>query len=96
MKHHRWQALLLVALMPIAAGCAKVESPESSYEDPATLSEVEGSDLMQVTFTDRAIERIGVETTAITAGPNGLVIPYSAVLYDPDGRSVRMRRARLF
>ena len=82
----RWQALAIAALMPLtAAACSKVAASESSYEDPATLTEVEGSDLMQVTFTDRAVERIGIETQVLVDGPDGKVIPYSALLYDPDG-----------
>ncbi len=85
MKHRRWLALLMVATMPIAAGCSKVETSESSYEDPATLDEVDGSELPQVTLTEKAIERIGVETAAIVDGPGGRVTPYSSILYDPDG-----------
>lgn len=86
MKATRWQALAIAALMPLtAAACSKVETSESSYEDPSTLTEVEGSDRMQVKFTEKAVERIGIETQVLADGPDGKVVPYSAVLYDPDG-----------
>ena len=83
---HRWCFLLLVALVPLATACSKVDGAESTYKDPATLSEApDGGERVQVTFTARAVERIGIETTPLTSGPDGLVVPYSAVLYDPDG-----------
>ncbi len=84
---HRWCALVLVALMPLAAGCSKVDEAESTYEDPATLSPAPDgeSELMQVTFTEKAIERIGIETAPVVSAPDGLVVPYGAILYDPDG-----------
>ncbi len=84
---HRWCALALVALMPLAAACSRVEATESAYEDPATLTPApEGeSELMQVTFTRKAIERIGIETAPVVSSLEGLVVPYGAILYDPDG-----------
>ena len=40
-----------------------------------------------VTLAKAAEQRLGIETTAVAAGPAGLVIPYSAVVYEPDGSS---------
>ena len=85
MKRNRWQAAVLVMMIPLAMACSRVEGAESSYDAPATLKEVKGTDLTQVTLTERAIERIGLTTEAVTAGPQGLVIPYSAVIYSADG-----------
>lgn len=84
MKAIRWQALALAALLPIsAAACSKVEASESTYEDPATVEEIDGASV--VTLTPRAIERIGIETVPLAEGVGGKTVPYSAVLYDPDG-----------
>lgn len=85
MKSNRWQAAVLVMMIPLAVACSDVEVAESSYDAPATLKEVKGTDLMEVTLTDRAVERVGLTTEAVTAGPEGLVIPYSAVIYSADG-----------
>lgn len=85
MKHRPCRVLLLVALVATVAACSKVESSESEYKDPATLTEVDGRANKQVTFTSRAIERIGVETKAIADGVGGRVVPYSALVYEPDG-----------
>lgn len=50
---------------------------------PSTVEEIEGSDLKQVILTERAAERIGVQTVPV----NGQVVPYSAVIYDIEGKT---------
>ena len=85
MKHRPYRVLLLVAVLTTAAACSKVESSESEYKDPATLTEIDGKTNKQVTFTERAMERIGVETKPVTDGAGGRVVPYSSIVYDPDG-----------
>lgn len=50
---------------------------------PSTVEEIEGSDLKQVILTERAAERIGVQTVPV----NGQVVPYSAVIYDIEGNT---------
>jgi hypothetical protein len=50
---------------------------------PSTVEEIEGSDLKQVILTEKAAERIGVQTVPV----NGQVVPYSAVIYDIEGNT---------
>ena len=49
------------------------------------VTEIEGSDIKQVTLTEKAVERVGLEmgTVADTAGTK--TVPYASVLYDKDG-----------
>jgi hypothetical protein len=50
------------------------------------VEQVEGSDVARVTLSDRAIERLGITTVAVASAAAGqLVVPYAAVVYDPDG-----------
>ena len=50
---------------------------------PSTVEEIEGSELKQVILTEKAAERIGVQTVPV----NGQVVPYSAVIYDIEGNT---------
>lgn len=85
MTNHRRLRLLLVALVPLVAACSKADAPESAYEDPSSFVDVEGTDLREVTFSQRAIERVGVETELVVDRSLEKIIPYSAVLYEADG-----------
>ncbi len=50
---------------------------------PSKLEPIEGSELSRVILTERAVERIGVQTVPT----KGLVVPYSAVIYDIEGNT---------
>ena len=50
---------------------------------PSKLEPIEGTDLSRVILTEKAAERIGVQTVAVS----GLVVPYSAVIYDTEGNT---------
>jgi predicted small secreted protein len=50
---------------------------------PSKLEAIEGSDLQRVILTEKAAERIGVETVAAS----GLEVPYAAVIYDIEGNT---------
>ena len=80
-------ASLLLALSLLAAGCGGGGGEEES-QPPAATEEVAGSDAVRVVMTPEAAKRIGVKLTPVARGPKGgeeTVIPYEAVLYDPDG-----------
>jgi hypothetical protein len=68
-------ALGLSACGPRAATIEKI--------NPSTLKDIEGSDLKQVILTEKAAERIGVETVPASE----MVVPYSAVIYDVKGNA---------
>src|SRR5688500_5257574 len=83
-------ARLIFALLPLDACGVGVDGTAASAEEPATVETVEGSDgLSRISLTAVAAERLEVQTTAVRAVGNGAeqrtVIPYSAVLYEPDG-----------
>jgi hypothetical protein len=75
-----WMSLMLLAISGLAA-CGP--EPMVKKVDPATVKDIEGSDLKEVILTAKAAERIGVQTVPA----NGMVIPYSAVIYDTQGNS---------
>lgn len=77
-------AMLLVAAVVIA-GCSNLALGNETSEGPATLIEVEGSDVPQIALTERAEERLGIAMGAVTGAPDALVVPYDAVFYEADG-----------
>jgi hypothetical protein len=86
-------ALLLSVLLG-AAGCSAAGAAEEPAVDSAvTVEESDSGQPARITLTDEAEERLGVETKPVVAGPAAragraaLLIPYSAVVYDADGKA---------
>ncbi|MGH3345293.1 MAG: hypothetical protein ACRDPK_20995 [Carbonactinosporaceae bacterium] len=93
-------AAALVAGVLLSSCGQSVETDASTTNlSAAEIQPVQGTDLARVTLTDRAVERLGIRTTPLVeeqvpAKPRGQsrevkrkVIPYAAVLYDPDGKA---------
>jgi hypothetical protein len=82
----QWMAIGLAAAVLTLGGCAE-EPEEESTGDPAVASieAVTGSDVSTVTLTELGAKRLGVATVPVQAGPGGLVIPFTAVVYGADG-----------
>jgi hypothetical protein len=74
--------LVMVAAMALAA-CGPKAATTTEKISPSTLEEIEGSDLQRVILTEKAAERIGVETTPASA----MTVPYAAVIYDTEGNT---------
>lgn len=92
MRHgNRWMiALLLLACLQLAA-CTQKSADAASKVEPAKVEHVEASDLSRITLTEQAAKRLGIETTAVrdasVGGKQRKVIPYAAVIYDPQGET---------
>jgi hypothetical protein len=50
---------------------------------PSLLEPIEGTDLSKVILTEKAAERIGIETVP----SSGMEVPYAAVIYDIEGNT---------
>lgn len=90
-RTRRWLAVAGLLALGLALSACTQESAqgESATVEPATVEHVEGSEVSRLTLTARAAERLGIQMTAIratkVAGKARTVIPYGAVLYDPNG-----------
>jgi hypothetical protein len=84
----RWLAtmLALLAIPLLATACGGTSAEEPSAESAVT-KHVPGTDIVRVELTADAAERLGVKTVPVgnDAKSSRAVIPYAAVLYDPDG-----------
>jgi hypothetical protein len=99
-RHPWFPAVLVVAALTLTS-CAEAlgeGGADSGEPDPATVELVAGTQVNRITLTELAAERLGIETTQVrdaaadgrrpTGGTVALqetVIPYSAVIYDPEG-----------
>jgi hypothetical protein len=79
-------ALLAVAVPVLVAACGG-SSEEDATESPAAVQQIKGTELNRVTLTEEASKRLDVQTTAARSRGGRVVIPYAAVLYDPDGKT---------
>lgn len=87
---------VIVAVGLSLAGCAAAPAATVAGVEPATLEAVGDTGIKKLTLTDKAVERLGITTVVVdstsaddpTTGGNRLVIPYSALLYLPDGTTI--------
>ena len=73
--------VLLVAALALAACGPKTSATEKI--NPSSLEPIEGSDLQRVILTEKAAQRIGVETVPASE----MTVPYAAVIYDIEGNT---------
>lgn len=102
MQHgSRWRAAALLLVAALSLGAAACSATEGSGEgevsgDAVKLEPVEGTELSKVILSQRAAERLGIQTDKIrleqTAGAGGggsattrKVLSHAAVLYDENG-----------
>ena len=81
--------LMIGALSLVIFTRAFADEAETGYSEPALVEPIEGTSLNRVTLTQKAAERLGIETAAVqdqeVGGAPAKVLPYSAVLYDANG-----------
>jgi hypothetical protein len=80
---HTYRLLIAVLLV---AGLLSACGPKSETVEkisPSMLEPIEGTDLSRVILTEKAAERIGVETVQAS----GQEVPYAAVIWDTEGNT---------
>ncbi len=88
--------VLLAAFSALLVGaCADAPSEEHVVNEPVRLEEAQPSDVPgtsepddvdRVILTPRAAERTGIETAQVERKGKRLVVPHSAILFDPQGQ----------
>jgi hypothetical protein len=88
-RFSRSAALLIIIAVAGLAGCSSSSSPSASPPPPAHLT-VGSHGTVSVVLTPLGAQRTGVQTAVATRAARGgqTVVPYSALLYQPDGSSV--------
>lgn len=78
--------VMAVAVMSATIGACGTEAAPVSFEAPAMVEPIDGSELSRLVLTASAIERLDVQTTPVTAVGERSMVPISAVIIDPEGR----------
>jgi hypothetical protein len=75
--------LLLTLFLSACGGSAD----DGATESPAAVEQINGTEFNRITLTAEAAKRLDVQTATVRSTGERTVIPYAAVLYDPDGRT---------
>ena len=88
-RNNRWIIGFLFLAVLQFWSCQK-EDRSQQFIPPSEVEEIKGSNFSTVTLTERAMERIGIQTTTVSEmhqSPVRKVVPYSALLYGPEGQT---------
>jgi hypothetical protein len=82
-------AALLVAAGMTLGGCTTAAQGAAPVpaEEPAAVHEGQDGGPGVVTLGEAAEQRLAIRTTPVAAADGALVVPYAAVVYEPDGSS---------
>ncbi|MCI0583356.1 MAG: hypothetical protein L0227_10810, partial [Chloroflexi bacterium] len=61
------------------------QASTSAPKEEAIHIEEQASGLKQLTLSEKAAQRLGVETVPVAGSGSALTIPYAAVIYDSEG-----------
>ena len=87
MTRHRW-VLTGFAITALALGACNSGSGTSEPKVEAiTIVEDETTGLKTLTLSDKAAERLGVETAEVAGSGAQMTIPYAAIVYDSTGKT---------
>src|SRR5690242_3749103 len=85
MQSRRSLAAIALAFGLVVAACGSSAPAETTAPEEAG---VVGSNKLEVTVSDHAFERLGIQTAPIATATGGVLsVPYAAILYDPDGKT---------
>ena len=81
--------LVLVATVLLLSGCSSTPPVTAASNAPAVVEKIEGTELNRLTLTEKAAQRLGIQTALVSEEQVGdakrLVVPYSALIYDLQG-----------
>jgi hypothetical protein len=80
--------ILVLVTAGLLVACGR-DAGDAAVEPPAEVEAIEGSALSRIRLSERAAQRLGIETAAVEertiGGESWLTVPYSAILYDANG-----------
>jgi hypothetical protein len=80
-------AALLTATGLALAGCGTAAGADIAPAEVASVDTSQEGQPGVITLADAAARRLGMQTAAVADGPNGLTVPYGALVYEADGSS---------
>ena len=83
MKRISWSIFVMLILAGMVLSACGPKSAKVEKIAPSKLEPIEGTDLSRVILTEKAAERIHVQTIS----SSGNEVPYAAVIYDIEGNT---------
>lgn len=88
MSHRRLGVFAIATGLALSA-CSSASTTSSVEAPPALTEPTEQEGISRITLTERAAERLGITIGEVTQtsvdGTTQMVMPYGALIYDPDG-----------
>ena len=94
MARRRWFGVLVLGVIA-ASGCSSATAAKLGDRPPGRVERVHGSSRRRVILTGTAARRLGLRERQIaSAAGGGMVVPYAAVIYDPNGQAWVYQRVK--
>lgn len=87
MTRHRWFLTGLAVIALALGACQSGGGPSAPTVTAITITEDETTGLKTLTLSEKAAERLGVETVAVAESGTTMAIPYAAIVYDASGKT---------
>ena len=94
MQHMNRSIVAVIVLILIGlslAACGQTSTATAKKIPPATVEKIDGSDFNRVVLTEKAAQRLNIQTAAVgeeqVNGAQRKVIPYAAVVYGLKGET---------
>lgn len=88
-NRHRWIVMILMIAGLLLSACAPKTEVAASDSPPAQVKHLDGVNPTRVVLTEEAAQRLDIQTAPVRGqeigGTQFKVVPYAAVLYDPEG-----------
>lgn len=90
-NHWHIVLLMLAATILLAACSSSTVGADDKKVEPAMVEAIEGSEFQKLTLTDRAVERLAIETHPVEemqmGGAKAMTVPYAAIIYGLNGET---------
>lgn len=87
----RLVALVLIIFIGLQLAACTSETTKAAKIEPAKLEAIDGSDFKRVILTEKAAERLDIQTASVREeqinGANRKVVPYASVIYGTHGET---------
>lgn len=80
-------AVVAITTGAVTTGCTEVPEAAPDVHQPAHLEPIDGSDVQQVSFDQRAADQVALQTATVERRGIHTVVPYAALIYDGQGAS---------
>lgn len=89
-SRRRAASVLLIGVFAVTgvAGCSSGSPPPARPVPPARMVRTGAAGVLSVVLTPLGAQRIGIQTAPSVAAKKLIIVPFQALLYEPDGRTV--------